>query len=292
VSGRADDRALDNSTAFLSPSPGVSPWSEEGGWAVNTKSDALEKLQSFTLSGWYKRQPRVQGGDPPYGGTVLICVPAALQGPGFGLRWEVPFPGVSAFNYSAAFRYDLSGQGARSADDSAHLWTDEGIWVFFAVSYDATTGSLKVYRGYRNAGEAGMRPVKVTLVASMIYSTPDAAGINPARRGYQLLNRVGNDRAFDGLLDNIRIDGSTIDSSGALSLAALEAYRVGDIAPEAAPSASALAPNSGRLPPAMKAEGVVAVANFAVGSLALAAGVGLVVAHYLRRRTGGLVRLG
>jgi hypothetical protein len=39
-------------------------------------------------------------------------------------------------------------------------------------------------------------------------------------------------RPFDGLLDNMRIFGSTTDASGALSLAELETIRAADIIPE------------------------------------------------------------
>ena len=210
---------------------------------------------------------------------------AFVRSPGFGLRWEAPLPGLPAINYSAALRYDLGAQGARSADDSAGVWTDEGVWVFFAASYDSSSGALKVYRGYRNKAEAGLRPAEATLTASMALSAPNSAGISPVGLGYQLLNRAGNDRSFDGLLDNIRIDGSTADGSGALGLKALEAYRVGDVAGVRESTPPAVVSETGRLAPGsvetIGSDGGLVLA----AGLAAAAGAGLAVAHYRRRRT-------
>ncbi|MFO0896608.1 MAG: PEP-CTERM sorting domain-containing protein [Pirellulales bacterium] len=236
VSGRASDRALDN-TFTASGNGGVF-----GGWALNTTSTALQELDSFTISGWYNRQPVADGGFAPGGGIAMFFTPVTQSLPGglldsppngFGLRW----------NNAGAFRYDLSGNGL-TPDDSAGTWTDEGVWVFFAETYDSTTGELNLFRGYRNAAEAGANSPEVTLVATMnVSSGTGELHFNPDLSvGYSLLNRgpggtvtdgvyqfAGIDRSFDALIDNFRIDGSHSDGAGALSLSALEAYRLGDV---------------------------------------------------------------
>ncbi|MEZ6073104.1 MAG: hypothetical protein R3C10_23265 [Pirellulales bacterium] len=236
VSGLASDRALDNTFA----APG--PMGPEGGWAINTSSTVLQGLESFTISGWYNREPVVDGGVGTGGGIAIFFTPVTQSLPGglldnppngFGLRW----------NNSGTFRYDLSGNGL-TPDGSANTWTDEGIWVFFAETYDATTGEMNLYRGFRNAEEAGPNPAEVTLVATMdVSSGTGELNFDPTLSvGYSLMNRgpggtvtegsyqfPGLDRAFDALIDNIRIDGSYDDGFGALELSTLEAYRLSDI---------------------------------------------------------------
>ena len=138
-----------------------------------------------------------------------------------------------------------------------------------------------MYRGYRNEAEEE-RLAQATLVASMTLSAPNA-GISPVGLGYQLLNREFY-RSFDGLLDNIRIDGSPLDGSGAMKR--LEAYRVGDVA-GAGTRASSRDSQAGRLVPgAVETVGSDGSLGIAAGAgLAVAAGAGLAVAHYRRRRT-------
>lgn len=238
VSGLPGDRALDNT--FTAPGPA----GPAGGWAINTTSTALQGLDSFTISGWYNRQPIADGGVGPGGGISIFFAPVTQSLPGgllgsppngFGLRW----------NNSGSFRYDLSGNGL-SPDPSANTWTDEGKWVFFAETYDATIGEMNLYRGYRNSEEAGANPAEVTQVATMnVTSGTGTLNFDPTLTvGYSLFNRgpggnvvdgayqfPGLDRAFDALLDNIRIDGALEDGTGALDLAALEAYRLADLSP-------------------------------------------------------------
>lgn len=234
VSGLASDRSLDDT------------WSVggAGGWAINTSSTVLQNLKSFTISGWYDRQPVADGGNAPGGGASIFFTPVTQSLPGglldttpngFGLRW----------NNAGSFRYDLSGN-TLTTDTSANTWTAEGKWVFFAETYDSTTKTLDLYRGFRNSSEAGTQPAGVTLVASMSVAsgTGDLRFNSTLSVGYSLMNRgpggavtggtyafPGFDRAFDAMVDNIRIDGSYTDGSGALSLTALEAYRFKDVFP-------------------------------------------------------------
>jgi hypothetical protein len=100
-------------------------------------------------------------------------------------------------------------------------YADAGEWVFFAVTYDgtATSGNVRFYRGSRN-----------NIVILLETRT--------LNQGRALANSesitVGNSngtftRPFDGWLDNVRVFGSKLNSSGALTLRQLEWLRNKDV---------------------------------------------------------------
>jgi hypothetical protein len=114
--------------------------------------------------------------------------------------------------------------GVNSAEVSAisTAWNQTEQWVFFAITYDGTASSnnVRFYKGGKT-GEVTL-VVTATLNAGVVVET-----INPFIVG-NAAGAVNNNRSFKGILDNVRIYGSTTDGSGVLAIGQLEAIRIVD----------------------------------------------------------------
>ena len=212
------DRAFDNTASFATTG-------RTGGIALNTLDDSVTTLSSWTVSGWYKTDAgTILNG----GGTVLFQSPITFSALPDGS------PGISTAGFAVraenpnGLRVTVNGINT-GVGSAGNTWTDEAKWVFFAVTYDGTqsVGNIRYYRGYRNAAEAGANPAGVTQVA---FDTI-AQGTTLAAHGLAIGNRTEDyNRAFDGFLDNMRVFGERDNSAGgALSLAALDVLRAGDV---------------------------------------------------------------
>jgi hypothetical protein len=195
VSGRPGDRAFDNSI-----SSGMGNKGDGGRATIVADVDAADDLLSLTLQGWFRAE-----GAGITDLARLITKQAGntgflLLGTGGNLDLEINNVGTTS-------------TGARYAD--------AGEWVFFAVTYDgtATSGNVRFYRGSRN-----------NIVILLETRT--------LNQGRALANSesitVGNSngtftRPFDGWLDNVRVFGSKLNSSGALTLRQLEWLRNKDV---------------------------------------------------------------
>jgi hypothetical protein len=136
---------------------------------------------------------------------------------GFGVR------GATA----NGFRTTVNGSNIELGD--AQAWNDSSTWVFFAVTYDGagTLGNLNYYRGYRNESEAGANPLEATQTTFGTH----ALGTTRPSAGFSMGNRTDDfSRAFDGMLDNIRVFGSRDGGGAALSVEQVEAIRAYDMA--------------------------------------------------------------
>lgn len=204
VSGQASDLAFDNTSATGMGSAGA------GGIANAGDVSAVDGLSSFTLQGWFKTDSTVSVGnaarlfDNAYGGSGGFF----LYGEGGALKLNVD--GIATVASSASY-------GA----------TEE--WVFFAVSYDGTqtTNNVNFYIGSTSEAVSLVSTATLNAGTTALAATPFCVGNTPAYV-----------RAFDGYLDDMRVFGSTSDSSGVLSLPELEVIRSVDAIPE--PSTSAM----------------------------------------------------
>jgi hypothetical protein len=195
VSGLAGDRAFDNTA-----STGMGNAPATGGRGFQADQAAVDGLSSFTLAGWFKSSTALANGAQLFNNTS--------SGAGFAL----------ANNAGNALILYVDGTGGTSA-----TYTSGGdVWTFFAVGYDGTlTGNnLKFYRGTTSTGVA---QVGSTGTLNKGAVADDANGLTIGN------NNAAFNRPYDGLLDNMRIFGSSIDDSGVVDLTTLESYRANDV---------------------------------------------------------------
>lgn len=206
VSGVASDRAFDNSASTGMGSTGT------GGRGQSASSiAAINTLQSFTLTGWFKTSDTTSIGSNAY----LINNQNASD----GFRLYSSGTGFLALN--------VNGAGITSSGASTYAATQS--WVFFAVTYDGTIASnnVKFYVGNTSAAAS----LNVTRTLNQGTATNNTTA-------FSIANTTGNSRPFDGLMDDIFIYGSQTDNTGVLSLAQIEAVRAANVIPE--PSALGL----------------------------------------------------
>jgi hypothetical protein len=163
------------------------------------------RLTSYTVSGFY-RIPRQNSALADTNGAHLLRID-------FGSNPDLIYENGRIFNAGGALP-DVSTQRIWGPTDVSGVFLPD-VWVFFAMTYDGAGGTTKLrYYG------ANQRDVTVRLLA-----TGNVAGRNTGdvASGIDIGNAFGGIRPFDGLLDNVRLHGSTTDATGALGLAALQA---------------------------------------------------------------------
>ncbi|EMI28449.1 choice-of-anchor Q domain-containing protein [Rhodopirellula europaea] len=186
VSGEADDLAFDNTAS--------SGFFNAAGAQHSADFDAIDTLEAFTLSGWFQ----LPSGGNSIGNQDGLIENGSLSGSnqgGFRLR-------AGAANNASTLRLTVDG----TTVESDAVYTETGEYVFFAVSYDgtATNDNVKFFKGTSamdvalvsthslNAG-----PVNDVAAPLVVGKTPQSFFFNP----------------FNGLLDNIRIDGSALSQN-------------------------------------------------------------------------------
>lgn len=200
VSGDPSDRALDltAATAMGNTSTGLSPAAK-----ITPHPATIGGLTSFTLQGWFKTD-----GASVIGSTAYLF---HVNNTGMiSLRSES----------SGVLRLYVDGIAVSSASGA---YNSAATWTYFAVTYDGTltANNVKFYTGRSTAA--------VSLVSTHTLNAGPVGsfGTQPLIIG----NSAGGNRPFDGLLDNVRLFGSTADGSGVLPLADLEAFRQADTTP-------------------------------------------------------------
>jgi len=206
------DRAFDNTAASGMGNAGTGG----GGGFHLADNDNIDALLSFTLSGWFQTD-----GTAPINGFARLFLNRS---------------GTEGYHLLGG---DVGGE-LRPAVDATELsgpdvvgYADTEKWVFFAMTYDGTasTDNAKFYKGYRNASEAPGGAFAVKLLETRTIAQDASANDTVV---LSIGDQAAFNRPFDGYLDNMRIDGSKVDTTGVLSLAALESRRASDVPEPAA----------------------------------------------------------
>lgn len=214
-------------TAALNGGPAAVEWDKSGNTGgVDLGGGAgveqLKQLKSFTITGWVLCQDAKEGPagrEAGAGNRVLSWLAPGKTGDGVELVWRADGSLQLGLNQpadasSARSASNLVPVQDLKAKDQNQASLD--AWRFFAVTYDAglASGHVKFYAGGWqsdvkfvsahdcNRGAAGPR-IAPTL----------AIGNVPA-----LLRSAAPERAFRGVIDEIRIYGTPSDGSGALGL--------------------------------------------------------------------------
>lgn len=208
VSGLAGDWALDFRSA-----PGTGSNAGGDGPFARTDGDLqpVDGLASFTLQGWFNTNI-VPTDNMEFFKNVSSSA-------GFMLK---------AVN-DGALRLYVNGDGGGSAIVSQNKdWAITGEWVFFAVTYDgtSTTDNASFYMGGINE--------------SVALSSTQTLDQGPALDESNRLVISRRNRPYQGLLDNMRVYGSTGDASGVLSMSDLETVRLTDVTGVPEPSTFAI----------------------------------------------------
>ena len=199
--GMPGDRAFDN-RASTGMGDGFT-----GGRAQQDNDEAsLDRLWSFTVSGWIKPAVPLQGN-------------AALQ-----QNQE-----VSGFGYAVA-----AARGANARDllinvdnfefeSSGDQFPESNEWIFVAASYDGTrtVSNAFLYKG-----------TQFTPATCVGVGTINRGMTEPDGTRLVLGNMNAVQRPFDGLLDNLMLHASKFDGTGVLSAEELEQLRLRDALPE------------------------------------------------------------
>ncbi|TWU46647.1 choice-of-anchor Q domain-containing protein [Rubripirellula reticaptiva] len=180
VSGLPTDRAFDNSNAgnqFSNVSHGQHA----------ADFDAIDTLDAFTLSGWYMLPSTAQSI-----GLQDSLFENGSTNAGFRLR------GGSRTD-AGTLQLTVDGQ----TRESSQVYTEVGQYVYFAVSYDGSiaTDNVKFYKGTVDDGLTLVDTFTINAGAVNAETLPLFIGAN---RQFLAQN------PFNGLLDNIRIDGAAL----------------------------------------------------------------------------------
>lgn len=163
-----------------------------GKFAYTRYLDSIDGLLSFTLTGWFK----TDGGET-MGEDVELFKTTKMK--------------LTAVNNGHLKLFVDSERDSDSVVSSKADWNAVNSWTHFAVSYDGTksAGNVKFYKASINS------PIVLSSIETLDMQSVNAGG--PQR-----LYISSQSRPVDGYLDNMRIFGSKIDSTGALSTAQLE----------------------------------------------------------------------
>jgi len=178
---------------------------------------ALKGLKSFTLTGWVNCRSTQTGS----GGNRIVTV-INHGGDGFDLvmlddgRLQL---GVNEWPDGSPAKSSPGQVPANANASSAN-------WRFFAVTYDAARapGEVKFYFGRADRG--------ATLDTTVAYNRgPVGDDLGPLAVGhFNSRTRADHtDRMFRGLIDDIRVHGSQLDGTGALTREQIQAVVVAEL---------------------------------------------------------------
>jgi hypothetical protein len=193
VSGLAGDRAFDNTAS-------VSTGGNGGSVEQLADNDAFDLFTSFTIQTWVKDTSLVTNGR-------LVENAGGSNNP-----YRVSTAGTGAMSLT------VDGSTATSANNLREV----GNWVFFALSWDTTDGTVNFYKG-------------TTTTAVSLFSTGTIAGKGQTNNDgtiFAIGNNDGQSRSWDATLDNFRLWGAATGSGGVVSMADLETIRQADLIPE------------------------------------------------------------
>ncbi|MBN8711384.1 MAG: LamG domain-containing protein [Verrucomicrobia bacterium] len=193
ASGKPGDRAFD-----LSGASGMGannpPYKGPVGIAKpNTEGlSALGGLESLTITGWLKPSSTLTGA-----ARIVVAKTFSVQA---GSSGELQFAVIPD-----------SGQPIYV--NSAPRYTEMGMWMFFAITYDGTRtmDNVNFYVGATGAG--------LELVCTLSI---DGGKLPPFSGGLEIGNSSAGVRPFQGMIDDLAIYGAENGADGALSQAKIE----------------------------------------------------------------------
>ncbi|MGE9293454.1 MAG: LamG-like jellyroll fold domain-containing protein [Puniceicoccales bacterium] len=218
VSGAASDFSFNNTASTGMGT--VSGQSFVGGRAEASSSFSMDSQASFTISGWLNTTA-LEGSS----GNILDLYNTSGETPvGVRLSYSLGSGGTVG-----TLGLKINGENYSSSTGGGTFHSG-GEWVFFAVTYDgtATTNNVVFYIGDKETSVV-KNATRSSAEGTVAFTDADMTIGNV--EGW-------NGRPFDGMLDDIRMFGSTTDASGVLSISEIEAYRAADAIPE--PSESAM----------------------------------------------------
>jgi hypothetical protein len=205
VSDLAGDYSFNNTGAT-----GMGSLGTTGGITASVSAMGTAK-KSLTLQGWFK------SGTVIGNGARLLDNYSVADVKGFALR------GPSSGENAGALYFLADGQTVNSG---ANTYGDTNGWVFFAVTYDYSSGvnsnNVKFYKGTPTS--------PVVQVGTAQTFGINVQSIDATTTTNLSVGNYANIRPYDGYLDNIRVYGDTTTGAGALTLAQLEVLRQADVA--------------------------------------------------------------
>jgi hypothetical protein len=198
-------------TSFLLDATGMGR-NSQGGDAFAQNVSAISGLTSFTLQGWFK----TINSQAVFGNQArLYQIDSMVLG--------------APTNSTGTMRLDVVDAGGigGSAAASGAVFGSGATWMFFAATFDGlsvTGNNLNYYVGTTGSAVSSAGSSRVG---------PDGTPFGPTLSGSGFL-LIGDNGAvgtvpMDGFFDDMRIFGSTSDSSGVLSQSQLEAFRGADV---------------------------------------------------------------
>jgi hypothetical protein len=181
--------------------------------------ESLRGLKSFTVTGWINARGSADGG--------RIVHWLAPKGDGVDLAWRADGALQLGVNQPADASIARSAPGlAMPAGPAANDQALGANWRFFAVTYDSTlpSGHAKFYVG-TPAGDAALKGSADLARGHVGAKVSPSLGVGAASRP------AGGDHPFRGLIDEVRIFGSTLDGAGALPLPQIIALQMGQPIP-------------------------------------------------------------
>ncbi|GHB91150.1 LamG domain-containing protein [Cerasicoccus arenae] len=196
VSGKSDDLAYDNTN---SPSLGCMAQARDA-------SNPVNDLKFFTLSGWFKST-----GPGSYSRIIEIGKTALFFS-------EMEGASTQRIEFSTRIN-DMSSDPERVSTNLDH--GIKGEWVFFAVTYDGSSGEANIY--------VGSETLRVESMAVAIFAKGKVVSGEGQRFSIGNSSYHDNQRPFEGYLDNIRVWGSSDDSSAALNMKEVQSVMANDL---------------------------------------------------------------
>jgi Concanavalin A-like lectin/glucanases superfamily len=202
VSGLPGDRAYNDPSVILGggQAPGSANAHYFGGFAGGARLQNGNDLEKFTVQGWFKApagQPL--GTDGSYSALIGNLGSSSNDG-GWVVRTR---QSASAGTLEFRFGENASTLDHSTASSTAGAFAETDQWVFFAVTLDVAIGRVEFFKGTTTTGiEAAGASTVGPLLGGMIASSD---------RNFYIGN-VGSEggewfqaRAFNGLLDNLRV---------------------------------------------------------------------------------------
>jgi hypothetical protein len=211
VTGQSGDRAFDN-TGATNMGTGYSSRADISDSNTGSPaSNALDGLTNFTLSGWFRTDATISGTNPGWLFNNYYYSPGTGF-TGYGLYYTA---GELRFLMGHYLGYDLAAStpGAYSGNDT---------WIFFAAAVRGSSPgpAVSFYIGTPNTPVSLVNTVTGASVFQGGSAWPDVQYFTLGSTSYFTgASSVQTSQPFDGLLDDMRVFGST------LTLADLESVR-------------------------------------------------------------------